>query len=389
MGRALLGFTLTILVVVLGVRAGLGERRRACEVKIPHVLVCQVFDVRGLVGSEKLSFFHDREVVAAFERLGLRVSVEAAGSRTMACTDGLTSYDFAFPGSAAAADDVMSRADGTAAPVTVFSSPLVIATYEEVARALPSGVASLDHQTFDMDRYLNDVYTPGKRWRDLRLPAPYPGFQRAVLLSTRLDSSNSAELFLALSSHVRHGGPIATKPDLSRLTEPMRELFRAQGSTGLTSDEPFDQYLSVEGYQLPMQAVYEAQFLDAARADPDGLITEVTMPDGGTRTFQRIMLYPTPSISSDHTIAPLTGEGGQVAAALTSDAELRRLAAAHGFRPAGHPEVFAAENEEHGHAVLEPPGPPVPAPAPGAWREFVSDVVEGVYGEDRAGAACA
>ncbi|WP_030440350.1 hypothetical protein [Actinoplanes subtropicus] len=178
-------------------------------------------------------------VVAAFRKRGPAVTVEAAGSRTMACDSDPRSYDFAFPGSVPAAAEVL-------------------------AKAMPPGVVSADLQTFNFDKYLNQVVRAKKRWRDLRLPAPYPLFQRAVLLSTRLDTSNSAELYLAPASYAANGDAPIPSADPGAVTDQAEELFRSAGSTALTSEEPFDQYFSAEGYQLPMQVVHEAQFLDAA-----------------------------------------------------------------------------------------------------------------------------
>ncbi|MBL7255800.1 hypothetical protein [Paractinoplanes lichenicola] len=346
-----------------------------------------MFPVHGLVGSEKLSFFEDPAVRDAFKKHGLAVTVETAGSRTMACDSDLPAYDFAFPGSEGAAAEVLAKQGIVGKPTPVFSSPLVVATYREVARALPAGVVSADLRTFDVARYLQDVEGAGKRWRDLGLSAPYPVFQRAVLLSTRLDTSNSAELLLALGSYAANGGKPIQSADPGEVTERMKSLFRAQGSTGLTSEEPFDQYFSAEGYQLPMQVVYEAQFLDAIRADADGLVTRVTAIDGTEVTLERIMLYPRQSVSSTHAVAALKPRGADVATLLATDPELRKIAAEHGFRPVGDTKAFAAANGEK--AAVELPGPPVPLPPTALWTSFLNTVVAGVYGKDRAGATCA
>jgi hypothetical protein len=192
-------------------------------------------------------------VVAAFRKRGLAVTVAAAGSRTMACDSDLRSYDFAFPGSVPAAAEVLAKAGVAGRPTAVFGSPLVVATFRDVAKAMPPGVVSADLRTFNIDKYLNQVVRAKKRWRDLRLPAPYPLFQRAVLLSTRLDTSNSAELYLALASYAANGDAPIPSADPGAVTGQAEELFRSAGSTALTSEEPFDQHFSAEG-----------QFLDAA-----------------------------------------------------------------------------------------------------------------------------
>src|SRR5690242_14401971 len=53
--------------------------------------------VKGVIGSEKLPFFNDAQVQAAFAAHGYRVQVDTAGSREIATTTDLSHYDFAFP----------------------------------------------------------------------------------------------------------------------------------------------------------------------------------------------------------------------------------------------------------------------------------------------------
>src|SRR5258708_27134649 len=59
--------------------------------------------VQGVIGSEKQPFFQDPAVRAAFQRNGLDVKVDTAGSREMATTVDLSRYDFAFPAGVPAA----------------------------------------------------------------------------------------------------------------------------------------------------------------------------------------------------------------------------------------------------------------------------------------------
>src|SRR3954465_2190918 len=69
--------------------------------------------VRGVIGSEKLAFFADQRVKDAFARHGLEVEVDPAGSRQIATSVDLDRYDFAFPSSAPAAEQ-LRRARGAA-----------------------------------------------------------------------------------------------------------------------------------------------------------------------------------------------------------------------------------------------------------------------------------
>jgi hypothetical protein len=62
--------------------------------------------VRGVVGSEKKAFFSDPEVERIFAENGLAVEVDTAGSREIATSTDLKSYDFASPSSAPAGEKI-------------------------------------------------------------------------------------------------------------------------------------------------------------------------------------------------------------------------------------------------------------------------------------------
>jgi hypothetical protein len=351
--------------------------------------------VRGLVGSEKVDFFQDPDVVDAFRRHGLIVEVESAGSRVMACRRDLLRYSFAFPSSPWAADELLRSAAkqrpglGSATAVEVFESPIVVVTFDQVVEKLRElGVVSSDRTNFLVERYVRQIFQPGKRWRDLALGPPFPTFGQAVVMSTRLDTSNSAELYLALVSQVVSGQELTSATVADQVRPQVAPLFRAQGSTGLSSEEPFDQYLSPQGYELPLQVAYEAQFLSADFAAK--LEDRVTLPDGSTVTVKRRMLYPDPGIVSVHAVAPLDTWGRQVADDLVHDPRLRRLAAKHGFRPKGDAETFADVVGElvTSQPQIEPPGAKVTVRPGPLWDTFVDAVVDDVYGKDRAGAGC-
>ena len=59
--------------------------------------------VRGVIGSEKLPFFQDQDVMNEFHAQGYDIKVDTAGSRQIATTVDLSKYDFAFPAGVPAA----------------------------------------------------------------------------------------------------------------------------------------------------------------------------------------------------------------------------------------------------------------------------------------------
>lgn len=389
--RAIFGSILVIFLLAAILAVVTGHRLPPCQ------FLCNPVKVRGLVGSEKVPFFRDPKVKRLFRKYGLDVEVEPAGSRTMKCRSDLLSYSFAFPGNRQIAEQIRYSAAAhrpelrSTAVVEAFESPIVVVTFEQVAKSLRAqNVATPDLRSFNVERYMNGVFLNKKRWRDLSLRPPFPTFNRVVLMSTRIDTSNSAELYLALASYVANSNKeIRTTSEEDKARMKVVPMFRDQGSTGLTSEEPFEQYLSPEGYQLPMQVAYEAQFLAAEFNRERELVHTVIMPNGNSITLKRVMLYPTPPIVSVHTVTPLNEWGQRVAQHLVRDDDLQRLIAEYGFRPKGAMGTFTSVVKEK--AKTQPKiklGNLVPPPSGPLWTEFKDLVVEDVYGKNHASIGC-
>ncbi|MBA9004455.1 hypothetical protein [Thermomonospora cellulosilytica] len=277
--------------------------------------------VRGVIGSEKQGFFDDPAVRAAFERHGLRVQVDPAGSRQIATSVDLGGYDFAFPGSSPAADKIQSSR-GITARHAPFSTPMAIATFEPIAEILRAeGVAARTPQgtwTFNVERYLALVRR-GARWDGLKNGSRYPVRKNVLVSTTDPRQSNSAAMYLAVTSFVANGHAVVRDQGAQDEVMPLVErLFQDQGYTDSTSEGPFERYLVGGMGQVPMAWIYEAQFVDRAVR-------------GQIRPGMTLM-YPVPTVISRHSLVPLSPDGDRVGRLLTTDPELQRLAARHGFR---------------------------------------------------------
>ncbi|MEV4508330.1 hypothetical protein AB0K00_05160 [Dactylosporangium sp. NPDC049525] len=298
---------LLLVVVVLLVVAGAA---------IGHVLGrrADTRELTGVIGSEKAGFFADTAVKEALAGHGFRLRLDPAGSRRMADMD-LGGYDFAFPGSAPAAVEITHRRAPAGPPVKVFSSPLAVASTSPIADLLQTaglaGRAADGHRTLDLKAFVA-ANQRGLRWDQIQGNATFP-VQRAVLISTtRPADSNSAALLAAILNTVTGG-------DLGKVTK----VFADQGAVDTTTEEPFESWLSRGKDFAPLVLVYEAQFIDR-----------------GTGA-DHVLLYPLPTIVSDHTVVPFTAAGAELAKLLATDPQLQRLAAAHGFRTAGSPGAVA------------------------------------------------
>jgi hypothetical protein len=278
--------------------------------------------VRGVIGSEKQPFFSDPEVIRVFRNNGLDVRVDTAGSRQIATSFDLSHYDFAFPAGVPAAEKIrLSRKVNTS--YSPFYTPMAIASFRPIADLLVSaGVAKAEagYYTFDMQAYLQLV-ARNARWRDLPNNTAYAVNNSILITSTDVRTSNSAAMYLALASYVANGNNIVQDPAQGAAVLPKVEpLFLRQGFTATSSEGPFQDYLTIGMGKTPMVLIYEAQFVAQAALN-DGSITK-----------DMVLMYPTPTIYSKHTIVPLTPAGDRAGRLLQSDPDLQRLAIKYGFR---------------------------------------------------------
>jgi hypothetical protein len=282
----------------------------------------QLTTVKGVIGSEKQPFFTDPEVIKVLRNHGLDVKVDAAGSRTIATTFDLSHYDFAFPAGISPAQKIQ-RDHKITTSYSPFYTPMVIASFRPIVDLLvAAGVAKNQgtYYTFDMQAYLQLVAN-NKRWSDLPNSASYPVNKSILITSTDIRTSNSAAMYLAIASYVANGNNIVQNPAQGAAMIPIVEpLFLRQGFTATSSEGPFEDYLTLGIGATPMVMIYEAQFVARAAAN-DGSITK-----------DMVLMYPSPTVYSKHTLVPLTPAGDRAGRLLQTDPDLQRLAIKYGFR---------------------------------------------------------
>ncbi|XVQ08555.1 three-helix bundle dimerization domain-containing protein [Spirillospora sp. CA-255316] len=283
--------------------------------------------IRGVVGSEKQAFFNDPQVKDALAKQGIEVKVEPAGSRQIATSIDLGKFDFAFPSSAPAADRIQ-RQRGVNTEYTPFSSPMAIATFQPIADLLAKeGIVRRGATwTFNVGRYL-DLVAARTQWKDLEGNRTYPVRRNILVSTTDPRTSNSAAMYLAITGYVANRNSVVQGPDAERRVLPtLSPLFLGQGYTDNTTEGPFEDYLSIGMGKAPLVCIYEAQYVGAA-------IRGQTKPG-------MVMMYPSPTVLSKHTLVPFNPSGDRVGRLLSTDPTLQRLAARHGFRTRD-PQQFA------------------------------------------------
>jgi len=302
----------------------------------------RVVTVHGVIGSEKLPFFQDQDVIKEFKARGFNVQVDTAGSRQIATTVDLSRYDFAFPAGQPAA--VKIQQDHKAKAVYVpFYTPMAIATFTVIGELLKTaGVATFSGgvYTLDVDKFLKLV-AQNKRWTDIPGNSAYPAGKSILITSTDPTKSNSAAMYIAIASYVANGNNVVESPTQAQaVMSKISPLFLRQGFTESSSEAPFDDYLSIGIGKDPMVMIYESQFL-AREAAKDGSIKS-----------DKALMYPSPTVLSKHTLVPLTANGDAIGRLLVSDAKLQSLAVKYGFRTSD-PNAFTKYLTDRG--VTPPP----------------------------------
>ncbi len=296
--------------------------------------------VRGVIGSEKAEFFTDPQVVKALAAKGFTVGTETSGSWDMEELP-LDGYDFAFPSSKAPADGLRAKAAdktrATTAPLRPFYSPLVVVAHSAAARVLAgNGLATLGPRgtsgTLKMDAYLAAARAD-RTWQQLKGSAGHTELSGTLFItSTDPVASNSGALYLAAASYVADGGRVAgDKAAVDRTAPLLRKLVQVQGAQQSGSDAPFRDFIS--GVGNPLVLVYESQIAAQLLA--------------GRPMGDLVVLYPDTTVSSDHTLVPLTENGRALGEVLSTDPELRKLAVRHGFRPQGAASEFTTATQGH------------------------------------------
>ncbi|MER5886861.1 hypothetical protein ABT160_23815 [Streptomyces sp. NPDC001941] len=328
--RRIVGIVLAVLLIG-GVAAAVVAGRESRETSNGTATKT----VRGVIGSEKAEFFADPEVVKALAAKGLTVKAETAGSWDMEQLP-LKGYDFAFPSAKAPADGLRARAGATGASLRPFYSPLVVVAHRAAARVLAdNGLATLTGSgigTLRMDAYLKAA-AADLTWQRLRGAAGHAELSGTLFItSTDPVASNSGALYLAAASYVADGGRVVSdKAGLDRTAPLLRKLVAVQGAQQAGSDAPFRDFIS--GVGNPLVLVYESQVASLLMAGQDA--------------GDLVVLYPDTTVSSDHTVVPLTDAGRELGELLGTDPALRRLAVRHGFRPQGAAAEFTTATKAY------------------------------------------
>lgn len=302
----------------------------------------QPVTLRCAIGSEKSPLLADPAVKKILsERYGLTVDARSMGSydQVLLSADEITQrgFDCLWPSSASALGVFRDKHSGAFPEMrtdTALQSPLVVYAGVNGTKALEQAglVVQRDgrYLLLDMKGFLLDHVNAGKTWQDLGatdLRGPMN------ISSTDPVRSNSGFTLSQLQLTVIATNDTTTPPSLAQAKAAMprmRQIYDSQGLQAASSDNGFRQWLTQGGeFSSPLYAGYENQ------------IIQQVVSSGASKTIvdQVRVLYPEPTIYSDHPLIALNPNAHRLIDAL-NDEELQRVAwTNHGFRSARNADL--------------------------------------------------
>lgn len=251
--------------------------------------------ITGYLGGEKIGLFDDAKFKALAAKQGIAIDYRKAGSPAMMDTD-RKGMDYLFPSSRAAVE--YGNAKGVKAPQSdiVFNSPIVLYTHKAVADGLVNGglVTKDDSGAYHMDMAKAvDAMVANTTWADVGYTAGYGQFR---IDSTDPVKSNSGNEYAALLATVLNGGQPAMVDSVARDGKTIASIFAKSGWMETSSEDSFNQFLTLGVGSKPMMVGYESQLLDLA----------VNQPDAFKQIKDDVVIvYPTPTVWSTHTLMAL------------------------------------------------------------------------------------
>ncbi|MBL8326237.1 MAG: substrate-binding domain-containing protein, partial [Rubrivivax sp.] len=259
------------------------EQRQAAE-------AAAVVELKGLIALDVEGYFKDPRVTRALLAKKVPVSVTRVGSRDMAgkVVAGSTP-DFFFSSGVVAANQIVDAARKANLPATQsapFHTPLVIASWEPIARILvANGIARpLAPKVYGLDMgKLTQVMLAKTKWKELKGSAGYDVGRSVLVSTTDLRRSNSGALYLALTSHALNGDIVTDRASAQAAALKLAELFKRQGYQENYVDGNFDDYVAIGIGKTPMAFIYENQLVRYALTKK-GVAQDM------------VLLYPQPTI---------------------------------------------------------------------------------------------
>ena len=319
------------------------------------IAVSSATPLRGVIALDVEPFFADARVKKILADKRLPVEVTRIGSREMAAQvqPGMA-LDFLFPSGVVAANqvaDAARKAKIAVAQSSPFYSPMVIASWQPVAKILvANGLAkATGDRVYGVDiAKLTEVMLAKKRWKDLSNAQAYDVSRGVLVSTTDVRRSNSAAMYLALTSYAKNGDVVTDRAAAEPLARTLAELFKRQGYQENYVNGNFDDYVAIGLGKTPMAFIYEYQLVAYALAKKG-------IAEG------MVLMYPQPTIVNKVVFIATNERSRALADLLANDPELQKIGVEYGFRIADTGAFMNAVKptglavEERITQVIDPP----------------------------------
>lgn len=326
--------TPTKVLVTLALLAGFGSAvvfslRSQHQQQIEHQAAAEeaaVEQLTGFIALDVEDFFKDPRVVKLLAANKLPVKATRIGSREMADKVAAgAKVDFLFPSGVVAANqvtDAARKANIATAQYAPFHTPMVIASWEPIAKILvDNGIArQLQPKVYgvDMDK-LTQTMLARKRWKDLKNPGSYDVSRSVLVSTTDVRRSNSAAMYLALTSSALNGDVVTDRETARKTAAKLTELFKRQGYQENYVNGNFEDYVSQGAGKTPLAWIYENQMVSYALAKK-GVGADM------------VLMYPQPTITNKVVFVATNERAKALGTLLSTNAELQGIAVEYGFR---------------------------------------------------------
>lgn len=288
--------------------------------------VAEAVALDGLIAVDVEPYFKDPRVHKLLAAHRLPVKVARVGSRDMAArVVAGAAPDFLFPSGVVAANQIVDaarKANIPATQVSPFHTPLVIASWEPIARILvANGLATQKSpKVYHVDMAkLTDAMLAKKRWKDLQGSAAYDVARSVLVSTTDVRRSNSAAMYLALTAYALQGDMITDRATAQQVATRLAGLFKRQGYQENYVNGNFDDYVAIGIGKTPMAFIYEHQLVSHALAR-QGIGADM------------VLLYPQPTLINKVVFVATSERARALGDLLGSHAELQGIAVEYGFR---------------------------------------------------------
>jgi hypothetical protein len=344
----LAGFAGALFFSLRGQKNQVAQEREAAA-------VANTVELKGLIALDVEPYFKDERVRRILAEKRLPVQVSRVGSRDMAAQVVASGgVDFYFPSGVVAANQIAEAARKVQLSVTQtspFYTPMVIASWKPIADILAANdmAKPLGDKTYGVNMAkLTETMLARKRWSELKSATAYDVGRSVLVSTTDVRRSNSAAMYLALTSYASRGDLVTDRATARTVAKRMAELFKRQGYQENYVNGNFDDYVSIGIGKTPMAFLYENQMVQFA------LAKKGVQPD-------MVLMYPQPTIVNKVVFVAASERARALAELLSNHVELQRIAVEYGFRIANSATFMQAVQptglavEERISQVIDPP----------------------------------